>query len=350
MMTAHIVLDGGEKLVDGRSSILFACIAGMSLALMTGGATPSTVAALRKISRMRLVIRASLLLAVGLLLTVLSPPLAVILDDYGLWFLLLIPLLFLKRRWLAVACGLVIVLGPLLLAAVNDAIAADPVFDETDQVLYWLGEWWVTGAYPAVEWVAFPIAGIAIARSDLRRTSTRASMLVGGALVSIVGYGSAALIPGVTAEAHSGTAAEILGSGGFAVAVVGLLLLIVDGNGRVSRTIRALLWPVSAAGSMPLTIYTSHVIGMAIASRVATAVSGEDRDYAPWLLPLMIAGALILGSVLRATIGAGPLERLVSRWSGLGSSARPPTPPRRPRSSAAPGSGDDSGIPQAAER
>ena len=40
MFAAHVVVDRAENIYDGRSSILFASVAGVSLGLLTGGADP----------------------------------------------------------------------------------------------------------------------------------------------------------------------------------------------------------------------------------------------------------------------------------------------------------------------
>ena len=40
MFAAHVVFDRSENFCDGRSSILFATVAGVSLGLLTGGSDP----------------------------------------------------------------------------------------------------------------------------------------------------------------------------------------------------------------------------------------------------------------------------------------------------------------------
>lgn len=317
MMTAHIVLTADEKLVDGRSSILFATIAGMSLGLLTGGIRPA--AERRGPVVARVAKRAVVIFALGLALTALEPPLAVILDDYGIWFLAVLPLLVAPTWLVAVAGYAIAVLGPIAVTLLTPAAEA---LDADQFGLRLLADWFVTGSYPALALTALPVIGLFLARCDLRSTRTRVAMLGGGALAAVIGYGAAQLIPGVTAEAHSASTAELLGSGGLAVAVVGALLLAADGATPAARAVRAVLWPFGAAGSMPLTIYTMHVLGMVAATRIAADAGEGPYDYAWWLLPVMVAGALVVGSALRATLGFGPLERAVA-WL---SSPRTPAP------------------------
>ncbi|MDD7963710.1 hypothetical protein PUW80_15315, partial [Microbacterium sp. NE1TT3] len=72
---------------------------------------------------------------------------------------------------------------------------------------------------------------------------------------------------------HSGGTAEILGSGGFALAVVALCLLL-------SRPLRWALLPLAALGSMPLTAYTVHVVSIV----VLVGPGGFVQSTAFWLL------------------------------------------------------------------
>ena len=64
-----------------------------------------------------------------------------------------------------------------------------------------------------------------------------------------------------TAEPHSSGLLEVIGSGGFALAVIGLCLL-------ACRTV--LTWivlPLRAVGAMPLTAYTAQLVVWAIVAR-----------------------------------------------------------------------------------
>jgi uncharacterized membrane protein YeiB len=150
-------------------------------------------------------------------------------------------------------------------------------------------------------------------------------MIGAGAGAALIGYGAAAIIPGVTAEAHSGSLAEVVGSGGVAVAIIGIATLAGDLPGRAASGIRIALYPVAAAGGMALSIYTAHAIALAL---VRDAVSGgSDRwTYPDAVLPVLIASALIVGTLWRRFLGAGPIERLLRLLSGLVQPRRPSAP------------------------
>ncbi len=77
-------------------------------------------------------------------------------------------------------------------------------------------------------------------------------------------------------DPHSGGTAEILGSGGFALTIIALCLLL-------SRPLRWVLLPLGALGSMPLTAYSAHVLSIMVVGRAGRVLLqqrllGRDRD------------------------------------------------------------------------
>jgi hypothetical protein len=312
MFAAHVVFDRSENFYDGRSSILFATVAGVSLGLLTGGSRPAPREQ-RWVLRGGVALRALCLIAIGVFLTaVIHPPLAVILDYYGFAFLLLIPLLFAPRPVLAASAVAVVAVMPALVLWLRDETAIEQV----PVALVPFAEWLVYGTYPMAIWLAFPLAGLFCARSDLARRRTQLLMIGGGVLAAIAGYGSATVIPGVTAEAHSGTVAEVVASGGVALAIIGAATLGGTVPGSAGRGIRFVLFPVAAAGGMALSLYTIHAIGLAIVRDIVSG--GEERWFYPdAVLPVLIIAALVVGTVWRLLLGAGPFERVLKFVSGL---------------------------------
>lgn len=310
MMAAHVWPRDdaqSELLVDGRPSMLFAVVAGVALGIVTGGAEPDSVP--RATARWRLLIRAGLLLALGLMLWMLPSGIAIILDYYGLMFALMLPLLF-TSRWALVGLGAVLlVAAPLLRDAV--VAAGAPV----EQPWAAATEYLLTGYYPVLLWLPLLMAGLLCARSDLASSRTRLLMLSLGALASVAGYGAAAVLPGVGAEAHSSTAAELLGSGGLAVAMIALALLLLD-RPSTSRVLTMAALPLVAIGRMPLTIYTGHVLVIAGFASLGPAGRFEPEVGIPLFIGLTVAAVLIAGAFLALRL-RGPLEAAVSGLAGL---------------------------------
>lgn len=302
MFVAHTIAlsDSPETLANGRSAIMFATLAGISLGLVSGRDRP--IEHDRGRLRTSLAIRGCFLIILGVILALLDTYIAIILDFYGVMFLMVLPLLFLPRSaLLAIGLGVAVVM-PIINSAVEELYPSV----ESLPLLVQLPAWWlVLGYYPALTWIAFLLFGLVCARSDLTRPRTQGYMVVAGCAAMLVGYGSAALVSPLTAEAHSDSTAEILGSGGFAIALLGVLLYVTSaGRGAVGRGIRWLFWPFGAMGAMPLTIYTAQIVIIALLS-----------DIVPlWMLLIgLTLGSLVFASVWRPLLGPGALERLV-RW------------------------------------
>lgn len=319
MFVAHTVprANDTELLADGRPSILFATLAGLSLGLMTGGDQPTAREA-RGGRRTQLLLRALVLFLLGVFLSTIDSGVAIILDYYGIMFLLMLPLLFLPRAVLALVGIALLVVMP----SVGASLAVDP---NSSTALSTIESYLLTGYYPALPWLPLLIAGLIAARSGLRRRRTQFWMLALGSLATVAGYGAAAVIPGVSAEAHSSTTAEILGSGGLAIAVTGLLLLITrwTGNpsrpglsGVVARGISVSVSPLGAVGALALTVYTAQIVVLAlvVAARNDVGIGPVDYPGEPLLVWLSIA-ALLCATVWRRILGRGPLERALGLMS-----------------------------------
>jgi len=312
MFIAHAAprVNEAELLVDGRSSILFATLAGISLGLMTGAERPP-VRGLRSDRVVSVALRAIFIFLIGVVLSSFTSDVAVILDYYGIMFLLLTPVLFFPR-WALATLGLgLLVLAPLLGAgqsAVNTA---------RDTVEYFIDFYFLNGYYPVVIWLPFLLAGLIAARSGLTRPRTQVLMVSIGAFFSVAGYGAAAVVPGVSAEAHSGSTAEVFGSGGLAIAIIGALLwLTAPQRARPGRVLRGALWPVAAAGSMALTLYTLQIVTLI---GIVAVRDGGDPDVPTAVeypgLPLligMVLVSLLFASLWRWLLGQGPLERMLA--------------------------------------
>lgn len=309
MFAAHLAPVDAEMVWDGRSSVLFAVLAGVSIGLMTGGAGRST----RPLADTgSILLRGLYLLVIGVALNLLGTPIAVILPHYGLMFAVAALLLFLPRAALA---GLVVVFavaGPIV---VDELVVAGGAWVSSlppdEALLAQLPVTWLTQYYPVPSWLAYVVLGLLIARCDVRSATTQRWLVLGGFAAAVIGYGGGVLLGGPeSVEAHSSTTAELVGAGGVAAVAVGSLTALV---GRVSllRTITA---PIAAVGSMPLTIYCVQLVALAV-----YLVPYEPFDFDAWQSWTVLAG-FVLGSIVfalawRRLVGQGPLEWLLSRAS-----------------------------------
>lgn len=297
-------------LVDGRSSILFATLAGVSIGLVTGGRTPQAGARM-SIARWRLALRAAILLVLGILLILTGVPVYVILPAYAILFLLALPFTGMPTRTVLWTAAVLALIMPLLQPVLDGLpIWHMPFSAEIDAFIGW--------HYPFTVWIAFVLAGLGIARAGITRLTVQLRMLVAGSALAGIGYGLAEMpSPAAdaywwsvwSAEPHSSGLLEVIGSGGFVIAVIAACLLLC----RVA-VLRAIALPLRATGAMPLTAYTVQIVVWAIAAGVAlgdtTDLTGF-RELEPFW-PLTV-GTLVGCTVWALLVGRGPLEWLLDR-------------------------------------
>jgi uncharacterized membrane protein YeiB len=301
--------------VNGRSSVLFAVLAGVSIALLSGRTSPVAGADLAR-ARTRIFVRAAWVFAIGGLLEALGTDIEVILGVYALLFVLSLPFLRWSPRRLLITAGVLAVLAP----PVDLLLMVSAQATETDTSP--LMQLAVTGPYPAVIWSTFVLVGLAIGRCDLGSTTVQARLAVAGVGLAFGGYGAGWLTTqwwGSAASAqawvdgdvgprswqlawlagaapHSGTTFEIVGSVGVALTVIAGCLLVADRFPRIT-------FPLAAVGTMALTAYSGHVVAGAL-----FPVEGNGV----WLGYVLVT--VLAATVWRLTVGQGPLERLLT-WS-----------------------------------
>ncbi|MEU1199141.1 DUF418 domain-containing protein [Streptomyces sp. NPDC005813] len=331
----------------GRSSALFALLAGFTLVLLTGRPQPRTGRPGRQAVG-RVLIRATVLMAVGYVLTAMDTSVDVILAGYGLLFILVLPLHRLRPTTLAVLAAAAALVMPQVLFLLRIAVdggswadtvvAADPLarLTDTDGFL----ELFVTGEYPVLTWLPFILAGMALAKVDLTRPHALATTARCGAALAVVGYGGSwlamHLVPGAQAAVsaatdggaaasawwsdavgddpttgapawllvgapHSQTTWSILGNTGVALCVLAACLMAAEYAGA-----RRAVTPFVAVGSISLTVYVGHIIA------IKTLGTDDMPDAAA--LPVLlgfIAVAMLLAVAWTRRFRRGPLEYML---------------------------------------
>jgi uncharacterized membrane protein len=314
MMAAHTWprdASQSELLVDGRPSVLFAVVAGISIGIVAGG---STEGHRTKIARGRLAVRAGVLVVLGVLLWMLPSGIAVILDYYGVMFVLLAPLLFAPSWLLAGLAAALLSVAPLVRDQVVELTGAVPSgpLDGAPNAAEIARDYLVTGYYPALLWLPLLLIGLGCARLGFASTRVRVLLVGVGAVASVVGYGAAVVLPRVDTTAHSGSTAELLGAGGLAVALVGVALLTLDSpSPQLRRVGRWCAAPLTALGRVALTVYVAHVIIIAALSPLGPAGQFDAGIGIP-LLAVLATGGIALGMACQAQGRRAPLEWLLA--------------------------------------
>ncbi|MEX5300009.1 heparan-alpha-glucosaminide N-acetyltransferase domain-containing protein [Kocuria sp. CPCC 205292] len=325
---------------SGDSAALFALLAGVGLALATGGARPHGGMELSA-DRVALVVRAVLIAVLGLAIgSVLSDDLPAdnILIYYGVFFLLAVPFLGAGWRLLVASAAFFAVTAPVLMQLLRDelpeSVSSNPAFaDLVTEPGATAAQLLLTGTYPALAYLTYLLAGMGLGRLDLRRRAVQVRLLLAGAGVSVCAQaasyvllyglgGYERLLAASSGDAdeladvlvwgsdwlptdtwwslavdtpHTNAPLAIAASLGTGMAVLGFFLLI-------TRAVGAWLLPLSAMGSMTLSLYTAHLVALSFEVHY-------DRPYL-WLT-IQLMTAVLFAVAWQRSIGQGPLERMV---------------------------------------
>ncbi|GGK66774.1 heparan-alpha-glucosaminide N-acetyltransferase domain-containing protein [Ornithinimicrobium pekingense] len=352
MFAAHLVspsdpngvggVDNLFQLVAGRSSALFALLAGVGIALSTTRAAADPWG-----HRGRLAVRAGVVAALGLALGSFDSGLAIILTYYGVLFLCALPVLTWGARPLAVLATGWALLAPVASMLLRRQVEAPPKivpsFVHLADPGTLLTELLLTGYYPVLTWGAYLFAGMAVGRLDLRRPAVGPRLALVGAGLAALSVAVSTLVtssPSVRAALladprrpvtdwagldgqirrglfgthptgtpwwlgvwapHSGSIVDLVHTTGTAILVLGLALWLV-------RSTAALPWRVAAgAGAMTLTLYATHAV--VLASPLGA------RGTAALVLHTLLA--LSVGALFASAPARGPLEQMVSSVAGV---------------------------------
>ena len=347
---------------SGRAAALFAVLAGVGLALSTGKQHPLEGSALAA-ARRGIALRALVIAVVGLTLGGLEVNVAVILVHYAVLFLCILPFLGLRLKalcawaagWILGSPVLAFLLRPWLMAVEPPLqLNHNPGWEDLTTPGQLLGDLFLTGSYPVVQWLSYLLIGLIIGRLSLAAPGLPLLLLAVGTAVAAFAkvLGTAAMeqwggrealqalltdphypldsllqvnLTGVRQEGswwwlagsapHSGTTLDLLHTSGVAAAVLGLCLLV----GRLGERLDLdLLLPLRGAGAMTLTLYTVHV--WAVASMHPQGWTQEGTYFAHAALALLIG---MLFALLRKR---GPLE-----WFGHAANQVGRGEPDRPR-------------------
>ena len=355
MMAVHIVssetaagtMSTAWALAAGKSAALFAVLAGVGIAFTTGR-TKVLHGRRRVAAAAALAVRALLIGCIGLLLGSVVPfdTAGVILAYYAVLFLLAIPLLGLSDRSLVVLTAVTAVAVPVLSHVVRGPVTAPELDNPTFADLSGapgdlVTELALTGLYPALPWIAYLCAGLAIGRSPLTKRGVVMGMTAAGVALAwlsstaswflmgplggrdrlaevamstmplddftgLLVWGADGTLPTTSAwwlavlAPHTTTPLDILYTIGVATAVIGTAVIVGWVAGRVLR-------PLAAAGSMPLTLYTLHLL------LLVTPVMPESEAAA---FVLQVVLLVSFAALWRRRFERGPLEHVVQLATG----------------------------------
>ncbi|GAB2508015.1 hypothetical protein CATRI_04910 [Corynebacterium atrinae] len=252
MIAAHL---GPETwITTGYPSVLFAVLAGVSMGIITERSESLSRA------RFNILIRAVILLGLGVLLSGIQSYIMIVLTAIGAAYLLLLPVIGWRIRWLFTLLAVLLIVGPLLAASQYFFYIGFSSMQLSDLLF---------GSYPLLAWVAYLLIGLLIHRLALARADRQWMMLgIGGILLFVTWMISVAVIVsgGLLTEflgdvPHSGGFLDVVGSSAMSMVVIAVCLL--------ASRVPAIVWmtyPLRALGAMSYTVYIVHVLITTIAN------------------------------------------------------------------------------------
>ena len=330
-------------LFAGHAAGLFAVLAGLTVALLTGGSNPHAGSKLDR-SRASLIVRALLILLLGLSLDQLQLTVYNILPYYGLMFLLTVPLVTLRIRYLLACAVASTLVGPIAIFMTNKwggyTTTHNPNFFDLVNMPIDTGiTLFLGGTYPAATWIAYLCVGLAIGRMNLHWLATHVRLIVIGGILSATGFVLSTLLIDyaggfrqlyfhtVDYEAqdirdvisfgpedhlptdtwwwllingpHTNTPFSIISTIGLALLSIGTFLVVARVSGQI-------LVPLISSGSMTLTLYTLHLLSLSAFS--------DDFESTPIIwFAIQALGAVMIGIGWHLARGKGPLEVAISK-------------------------------------
>lgn len=279
MIAAHL---GPETwITTGYPSALFAVLAGVSMGIITER-SPSLSRA-----RFNILIRAVILLGLGVVLSGIQSYIMIVLTAIGAAYLLLLPVIGWRLRWLLTLLAVLLIAGPLLAASQYYFYIGFAGLQLSDLLF---------GSYPLLAWVAYLLIGLLIHRLALERADRQWMMLgIGGILLFVALMMSVAASIGgglfrelLGGSPHSGDFLDVVGSSAVSMIVIAVCLL--------ACRVPAIVWvtyPLRALGAMSYTVYIVHVLITTIANGTFVSphfILAEPPYYFPDIDPSLKLG------------------------------------------------------------
>jgi uncharacterized membrane protein len=340
-----------HMVTGGRAAFSFALIAGVSIALVSGGPRPVEGRA-RTAVRAGLVVRGLLIASIGLMLGYFDSGIEVVLATYGLLFIFAIPLLGLRARVLWIAAIAIAVLVPVVFHLTigyfpGPNFDANPTFGSLFRdPAGTLVALCITGPYPVLVYMAVICAGMAAGRSQLWSASGPKRLLIGGLVLAAGAWAISSLLlhplGGLdsllrSARSEGLSPAQVVNlvnrdagdwvypTGSWwwlavraphshapldTLHVMGAALALLGGGLLVTRraVLARLLRPFALAGSMTLTLYSAHIVFNATSLENGL----EDSNHYGALVLMQWGAALVFAVLWRRRFTRGPLEAVVA--------------------------------------
>lgn len=320
--TGNLLLMSFAGLFEGRASALFVMLAGVGVTFLTDNARASSDRALALKTRLSLIKRGLLLIAVGLVYTPIWQ--ADILHFYGFYFLIAATIFRVTDKALLVISAIIMLTFPLLMLFVN--YEQNWNWSTLMYENFWSLDGLIrrilfNGFHPVFPWVAFLIFGMWLGRQDLSKNSLRKKLLAWSLVTLLVTECGFYLIRVTIGE---GSALEMTPEEVtflFSTSIIPPLpqYLISAGSSAVVVLVFCLYFserfPESninqwlyKTGQLSLTLYVAHVlVGMGILESIGR-LENQTINFSLFSALIFCVCGVVFGVVWLKFFKTGPLE------------------------------------------
>ncbi|MFE6736737.1 hypothetical protein [Microbacterium sp. NPDC057650] len=287
---------------QNRPQLLFAILDGVSLGIISQGLLPDPN---RSAVKRQVASRGVFLIALGLFLSSLNSGVVIILDYYGIFFILALPLLFAPLKVVATCAVFLAIFGPVVVGLISHLLDGRMIPFVLQQTMSWL----FTGQYPAVTWMAFVLAGLWMIRFGVSRMRPYAAlgMAVCALAIQVVLSTDPQELHPIAREIGENSSSGMLAM----VLLWALVAALRPAQGR--KWSLRMFRSISAMGIMPLTTYSLHVVAMSMLGLV-WGIGSLQGWQSFWII---LSSSVILAFVFELLLDRGPLEML-TRWLSSG--------------------------------
>jgi len=301
------------SIFEGRASALFVILAGVGVTFLTNKARQSSDTAIIATTRLALLKRALLLIAIGLALMPIWD--ADILHYYGLYFLIAMLIFTLSDQKLLILTAVFTLVFPILMLLFDYEYGWD--WETITYPDFWTIEGFArhtlfNGFHPIFPWAAFLVFGMWLGRQNLSKGTVRKQFFTYALLtwvateilfygISLLNISDEASI--LTVEPMPPMPQYLLAAGSLAVVLI-TVCLAVSKHFADSIVIK---W-LSQTGQLSLTIYLVHVIlGMGFLEAIGK-LEDQTTEFALLSALIFCILSIVFSSIWLSYFKAGPLE------------------------------------------
>lgn len=311
-------ISGVISIFEGRAAAVFLVLSGIGLKLMTKGKEYDQSRIKKSIFK-----RALFLLVLGILLYVAFDWSADILHYYGIYMIMVIPLLFLDREKLMSITIAILAISLFMQVFLNYTLGWDETMTSyTDfySVIGFMRNTFFNGYHPVFPWFSFILIGLIIGNVSFDCIEEVKKYLLVGILIAVITevcswitlylFGNEMMIYFFDTKPMNPSVFYVIASSAWAVAFIMLCVYLVD-HLDFAKNVHMF----SPTGQMALTHYVGHSI-VVLGIVEALGLLKMQNEIFVLILTILIFTMMVIFSVLwKRKYNHGPLEGLMRRFS-----------------------------------